>query len=108
VIAAISDATLLVLRAERSTRRMSLSARNELWQVRAMRLGVVLNGVPSRKHGAYGYGDSYGYGYGYGYGKGYGSYGPTDESSGRTPKKSRALIPATSTAAAVPEGQAKT
>jgi capsular exopolysaccharide synthesis family protein len=91
VIAAISDATLLVLRAERSTRRMSLGARNELWRVRATRLGIVLNGVPARKHGAYGYGDSYGTS---GYGYGYGGYGEVDNESPRSKKKSRALIAA--------------
>lgn len=73
VIAALGDATLLVLRAERSTRRLSLGARNELWKVRAARLGVVVNRVPMRKQG-------YGYGYGYGYGEGsYGSYGYGNE-----------------------------
>ncbi|MGL4512440.1 MAG: GumC family protein [Lacipirellulaceae bacterium] len=64
-IAAMADCTLLVLRAEVSTRRASVSARDELWRVRAQRIGVVVNGVPARKQGAYGYGDSYGYG-GYG------------------------------------------
>jgi succinoglycan biosynthesis transport protein ExoP len=70
VIAAVSDSTLLVLRAESSTRRVSLGARNELWRVRATRLGVVVNGVPTRKQSSYGYGHSYGYGdsqYGYGH-----------------------------------------
>ncbi len=64
VIAAVSDATLLVLRAERSARRLSLAARNELWRVRATRLGVVVNGVPTSRHSSYGYGefDQYGYG----------------------------------------------
>lgn len=65
VIAALADATLLVLRAERSTRRISLAARDELWRVRASRIGVVVNGVPLRKLGPYGYG----------YGQEYGSYG---------------------------------
>jgi len=55
VIAALADATLLVLRADKSTRRISLAARNELWRVRATRIGVVVNGVPMRTHG-YGYG----------------------------------------------------
>ncbi len=86
VIAAVSDSTLLVLRAERSARRLSLGARNELWRVRAKRLGVVVNGVPLRKQ------QSYGYGYGYGYGQ-YGD-GPDDDAkalpSSRR-KKSRAL-----------------
>jgi capsular exopolysaccharide synthesis family protein len=72
VIAALGDATVLVLRAERSTRRIGLAARNELWRVRATRIGVVVNGVPVRKQGYYGsgYGDGYGeYGYTtYGYG----------------------------------------
>jgi capsular exopolysaccharide synthesis family protein len=74
VIATMGDATILVLRAERSTRRLSVAARNELWQVRATRIGVVVNGVPARKSGYGGYG--YGYGYGYGsYGSPYGHYG---------------------------------
>jgi polysaccharide biosynthesis transport protein len=87
VIAALADATLLVLRADKSTRRISLAARNELWRVRATRIGVVVNGVPMRTHG-------YGYGYGYGYGhEGYVSY----EENGNAPaessnKKRRALI----------------
>jgi capsular exopolysaccharide synthesis family protein len=72
VIAAISDSTLLVLRAERTTRRMGVGARDELWRVRASRIGVVVNGVPLRKLGPYGYG----YGGEYGYGSyGYVSYG---------------------------------
>jgi succinoglycan biosynthesis transport protein ExoP len=71
VIAAVADSTLLVLRAERSTRRISVGARNELWRVRAKRLGLVVNGVPLRKQG------SYGYGYGYGYGQN--SYGQLDD-----------------------------
>jgi capsular exopolysaccharide synthesis family protein len=106
VIAASSEATLLVLRAERSTRRMSLGARNELWQVRAARLGVVLNAVPTRKQGSYGYGDTYGYGYGrYGGYGGYGGYGDDrDRSSRGSKKKSRALITAASAATAPAEG----
>ncbi|MCC6493814.1 MAG: polysaccharide biosynthesis tyrosine autokinase [Pirellulales bacterium] len=94
IIAAVSDATLLVLRAERSTRRSALGARNELWRVRATRLGVVLNGVPHRKQEAYGYGASYGYGYGNQ--DGYGDYPVLDEPSDedRAWKKSRALIAA--------------
>lgn len=86
VIAAVSDSTLLVLRADRSARRLSLAARNELWRVRATRLGVVVNGVSNRKSG------SYGYGYGQGdYGT-YG-YGPTDveQLPSARRKKSRAL-----------------
>jgi hypothetical protein len=53
------------VRADQSTRRLSLAARNELWRVRATRLGVVVNGISMRKHSyGYAYGDGYGY-YGY-------------------------------------------
>jgi succinoglycan biosynthesis transport protein ExoP len=87
VIAALADATLLVLRADQSTRRISLAARNELWRVRATRIGVVVNGVPMRKQG-------YGYGYGYGHEHyGYISYGDDGASAenGRD-KKRKALL----------------
>jgi capsular exopolysaccharide synthesis family protein len=89
VIAALGDATILVLRAERSTRRIGLAARNELWRVRASRIGVVVNGVPVRKQG------HYGGGYGYGYGEyGYLSYGYGDEESAEDdrPSKRKALL----------------
>jgi len=65
VIAALADATILVLRAEHSTRRLSIAARNELWRVRAPRLGLVVNRVPTGSH------ESYNYGYG---STGYDSY----------------------------------
>jgi succinoglycan biosynthesis transport protein ExoP len=81
VISAMSDATILVLRAEKSTRRVSVAARNELWGVRAKRLGVVVNGVPTQKHGSY-------YGYGYGEEYGYGSYGEATSPS-KTPRRAR-------------------
>ncbi|MEM8943655.1 MAG: polysaccharide biosynthesis tyrosine autokinase [Planctomycetota bacterium] len=94
VIAAQTDATVLVLRADRSTRRLSVAARDELWRVRAQRLGVVVNAVPGRKQSNYS--ASYGYGYGdYGYSPGnygdvaYGEIEPPLDASKR--KKSRAL-----------------
>lgn len=91
VIAAHGDATVLVLRAERSTRRLSLAARNELWRVRATRIGVVVNGVPTRKSG-YGYGYEYGYGYGAPYSQyGYVSYGYGDEAAENGREKNRRL-----------------
>lgn len=55
----MANSSLLVLRAERSTRRLSLAAHNDLWQVRAQRMGIIVNAVPARK-GACGYG-AYGY-----------------------------------------------
>ncbi len=73
ILAATCDIVLLVLRAEKSTRRHSLYARDGLTSVGGHILGVVVNDVP-RKHGRYGY-SSYG-GYGaYGYSGGYGYYG---------------------------------
>ncbi|MEM9656961.1 MAG: polysaccharide biosynthesis tyrosine autokinase, partial [Planctomycetota bacterium] len=91
VVAAITDATILVLRAERSTRRLALGARNELWKVRAQRLGVVVNRVPMRKQTDYGYGGYGGrYGASYGYSGGYGSSNYSKEQLAAR-KKSRAL-----------------
>lgn len=61
ILAAISDITILVLRAEKSTRKISQQARDGLLSVGARFLGVVVNDVP--KKGGYGYG--YGYYYGH-------------------------------------------
>ena len=68
VISATADCTLLVLRAERSTKRMAVAARDELLKVGTRRLGVVVNATPSQRSD---------YGYSYRYGAGYGAYGPT-------------------------------
>jgi capsular exopolysaccharide synthesis family protein len=73
ILSAVSDVTILVLRAEKSTRRMSQLAMHLLQSVNARVLGVVVNGV-STGGGHYGY--YYG-GYGY-YGK-YGRYGYGEE-----------------------------
>jgi len=98
VICAQTDATIIVLRAERSTRRLSVAARDELWRVRAQRLGVVVNGVPNQKRSSYASGYGYGYG-GYGqYGYGGGTYGDLAYGEAAEPpangelKKSRALV----------------
>ena len=73
ILAAICDVTMLVLRAEKSTRRLSQQARDALISVGARILGVVVNDVSqSRSHYGYYY-SSYG-GYG-GYGHYYGSGG---------------------------------
>lgn len=64
ILAASCDAAILVLRAERSTRRLAEHAREAMLSVGANLLGVVVNDVPRGKDG-YGY-DYYGYGrYGY-------------------------------------------
>jgi len=64
ILAASCDVTILVLRADRSTRKLAEHARDALSSVGANLLGVVVNDVPRGKEG-YGY---YYYGYGrYGY-----------------------------------------
>jgi succinoglycan biosynthesis transport protein ExoP len=65
IVAARCDVTLLVLRAEASTRRVSVQAREGLASVDAKVLGVVVNDVP-RRGGRYGYYSGYGYYYYYG------------------------------------------
>ncbi len=64
ILAGLCDATILVVRAQTSTRRVSLQAHNTLASVSARILGVVVNDVPLK-------GDRYGYygGYGYYYGE---------------------------------------
>lgn len=54
VLSALCDATLLVVRAEKSHRRMAEEARDGLLSVGARLAGVVVNGV-SGKRGRYGY-----------------------------------------------------
>jgi len=63
ILAAICDITLFVLKAEKSTRRLSQQARDALLSVGAHIFGIVVNDV-SRKHSRYGYYTGYGY-YGY-------------------------------------------
>lgn len=65
ILAAICNITLLILRAEKSTRRFSQQARDDLLSVGAHIFGVIVNDV-SRKHSRYGYYAGYGY-YGYGH-----------------------------------------
>ncbi len=66
ILAAICDITVLVLRAEKSTRRQAQHARDGLLSVGGRLLGAVVNDV-QQKRGQYGQYSSYG-GYGY-YGK---------------------------------------
>lgn len=62
ILAASADCTLLVLRAEKSTRRLSALARDSLVSVGANLLGAIFNDLAKKKGGYYysGYG-SYGY-----------------------------------------------
>lgn len=71
ILSAIADMTILVLRAEKSTRKGAMHASDCLLNVGGKLFGAVVNDVP-RKRGGYGYYAGYGYG-GYGYG-GYGDY----------------------------------
>ncbi|MCK4752101.1 MAG: polysaccharide biosynthesis tyrosine autokinase [Planctomycetes bacterium] len=66
ILAATCDISLLVLRAEKSTRRQSQQARDALLSVGGRLLGCIVNDVP-RKKGRYGYYSSYGHYGGYGY-----------------------------------------
>ena len=65
ILAARCDITLVVLRADKSTRKVSMQAREGILSVGGRILGVVVNDVP-RKSGRYGY---YGYYYGPYYGR---------------------------------------
>lgn len=58
ILSALSDATVLVLRAEHSTREISLRALESLTSIGAKVLGVVFNDVPYRS-GRYGYYSDY-------------------------------------------------
>jgi capsular exopolysaccharide synthesis family protein len=60
ILAAVCDITLLVVRAEKSTRRQAQHARDSLLSVGARLLGAIVNDV-SQKGGQYGYYSSYGY-----------------------------------------------
>jgi capsular exopolysaccharide synthesis family protein len=66
ILAASCDATVLALRAEKSTRKGAIYARDVLRSVGSRILGVVVNDVPRRK-GVYGYyySDAEMYSYGY-------------------------------------------
>jgi len=72
ILGAICDITLLALRVEKSTRRLSQRARDNLLSVGAHILGVVVNDV-SLKHRRYGYYSDYGYYSHYSYYDYYGS-----------------------------------
>jgi len=63
ILAAICDVTLLVLRADKSTRKACRQAYDSLFRVGARVLGVVVNDVSNKSR--------YGYSVGYGYGDGY-------------------------------------
>ena len=60
ILAALCDITVLILRAEKSTRKHSVAARDVLQSVGGRLLGAVINDV-SRKHDRYGYYSGYGY-----------------------------------------------
>ncbi len=65
ILGALCDKTVLVLRAEKSTRKASQQARDGLLAVGSSLLGVVVNDITST-HSRYGYYSGYGYGKYYG------------------------------------------
>ncbi len=73
ILGAISDATILILRADKSTRRHAEHAIQLLTNVNAQIVGAIVNAEPRRKNGYYRYG-SYMYGYG-----GYNAYSYRNE-----------------------------
>jgi len=79
ILGAICDVTVMVLRAEKSTRKVSAQGRDGLLSVGANILGVVVNDVP-RHRGRYSYYNGYGYYgyYGY-YNQRYGDSSTTEE-----------------------------
>jgi capsular exopolysaccharide synthesis family protein len=88
ILAASCDATVLVVRAEKSTRRLAEHARDAIVGVGGSLIGVVVNDVP-RGQAGYGY-----YYYGYGrYGYTYGSNGTANgKRNGETIKVSAAVV----------------
>lgn len=69
ILGAACDATVLVIRAEKTSRRVAEHARDALASVGAVLLGVVVNDAPRTRAEGSSYGHySYSYGYGYGYG----------------------------------------
>ena len=79
ILGAICDITIIVLRAEKSTRKLSKLACENLIGVGSHLLGAVINDVPQPK-GRYGYYNYHRYGYSsYGYGDGYGYYDSKEE-----------------------------
>ena len=64
ILAAVCDITVLVVRAEKSTRKALQQAKANLMGVKGRLIGAIVNDVKHSK-GRYGY-----YGYGYGYGSG--------------------------------------
>lgn len=81
ILGALCSVTVLVLRAEKSTRRISQQARDALMSVGARILGVVVNDV-SPKRGYYGYYSGYGRYGGYGHYGYYSYYGDKEKKTG--------------------------
>jgi capsular exopolysaccharide synthesis family protein len=83
ILAASCDATVLALRAEKTTRKGAVYARDMLHSVGSQILGIVVNDVPRRK-GIYGYyySDAELYQYGYGVRRGGAKPAPALEAAG--------------------------
>jgi polysaccharide biosynthesis transport protein len=86
ILATITDAVVLVARANSTPFDAVCRARTLLYDAGARILGVALNDVDFRKDG-YSYNYYYRYGYGYGYGHGYGYGYEPDSRSGEKSKQ---------------------
>lgn len=73
IISAVADATLMVVRAEQTSRRALVAACQAIADVGGRPVGVVINAAPRRRGASYGYRYYGGYG-GYGYGEPYGGH----------------------------------
>ena len=89
ILAASADLTILVLRADKSTERMSRHARDGLLSVGANILGVVVNGMSKKKREGY-----YGYGYGGYYGRGDAAGRLAEPDEAEAPQRAIELRPA--------------
>ncbi len=72
IISAVADATMLVVRAEQTSRRALVSACQAIADVGGRPIGVVINAAPRRRAGYYGYRHYGGYSSYGGYGEAYG------------------------------------
>jgi Mrp family chromosome partitioning ATPase len=105
ILAASCDATVMALRAEKTTRKGAIYARDMLHSVGSQILGVVVNDVPRRK-GIYGYYYSETELYMYGYGRrggGGGGSSSSSSSNGSGKEKANGAV----AAAALPAPSAK-
>lgn len=96
IVKRVADATVFVVRANKTDKRLVSELEKIYKSERYPNLAVVLNSVKYKKRAGYGYGGygygygyGYGFGYGYGYGYGYGGYGYGNDEDGDKKKHRR-------------------